>query len=265
MEAKFLISLLLRDFGSGTKSEVDVNGRWIEISNFTTLVLPMALVIIVTLPSGLRAEDSSLKNSVQHAEESHSTQITTGPLDRLENILRAVRPSPVRVVEVVKNKLTNALLPLSDLPGFPGASNIYHIGSTGFFIDFASVLNFADYQLAMLKKIRDQSQLRVSTADQKVSQAEEDLWMLTASDRPDLGKIDSKVHEIESLKSEMRISFIRDVGEAASILTPEQRSVLVESAASHPVGSNPVQILPPQMPQAKIKLNASKMNSMGDM
>ncbi|WP_348240425.1 hypothetical protein, partial [Salmonella enterica] len=49
---------------------------------------------------------------------------------------------------------------------------------------------------------------------------------LTGADQPQLSQIDKKVREIDKLKSDQRITFIRAVGEAATGLTAEPRQQL---------------------------------------
>lgn len=120
----------------------------------------------------------------------------------------------------------------SELPGFAGASHIYHIGATGFFVDHASMVSFKTAQLTTLNRLKEKSLLAQSALDRKVLQAEEELWTLTASDQPSIKSIEAKVREIELLKGEKRISFIRHVGEAANVLTEEQRSILLGKAPS---------------------------------
>lgn len=115
----------------------------------------------------------------------------------------------------------------SELPGYPGASHIYHIGATGFFVDHADIVEFSTEQLESLNRIKEKSRAAQAAFEQKIEQAEEDLWQLTASDRPDIKSIEAKVKEIESIRGERRIKFIRDVGEAAGILSTEQRSILL--------------------------------------
>jgi Spy/CpxP family protein refolding chaperone len=53
------------------------------------------------------------------------------------------------------------------------------------------------------------------------------LWELTAADQPDAAKIEAKVREVEKLRGDQRLAFIRAVGEAAQVLTDEQRKVLL--------------------------------------
>ena len=78
--------------------------------------------------------------------------------------------------------------------------------------------------------------LAKATSDRKVAQAEQELWQLTAADQPDATKVEAKVREIEKLRGDDRLSFVRAVGEAAKLLTPEQTKQLLGQ-------------LPPAMPQ----------------
>ncbi|MGB0767184.1 MAG: Spy/CpxP family protein refolding chaperone [Phycisphaeraceae bacterium] len=115
----------------------------------------------------------------------------------------------------------------SSLPGFPGASNIYHIGAASFFLDHDEHIELTTEQRAAINKIKQQSELSQNTADRKIEEAEQQLWELTASDQPDATKIEKKVREIESLRGDRRMDFIRKVGEAAKVLTDSQRKTLM--------------------------------------
>jgi Spy/CpxP family protein refolding chaperone len=50
---------------------------------------------------------------------------------------------------------------------------------------------------------------------------------LTGADQPAAEKIDAKVREIENLRTDQRLAFIRAVGEAAQVLTDDQRKMLL--------------------------------------
>lgn len=115
----------------------------------------------------------------------------------------------------------------SALPGFPGVSHLYHVGATGFFLDHAQHVSLTAEQSQQLGKLREQALSDSATAQRRVEQAEQELWQLTAADAPDAGRIEAKVREIEKLRADERLSFIRKVGEAARLLTPDQRSQVV--------------------------------------
>ncbi len=120
---------------------------------------------------------------------------------------------------------------LSDLPGFPGASHIYHVGATGFFLSYAAAIKLTTNQQAALNGIRQKSIGDMAASQRQIDQAEQELWVLTSSDQPDSMAIEMKVRAIETLKSDQRIAFIRSVGEAARVLTDEQRAVLLGTGA----------------------------------
>lgn len=115
----------------------------------------------------------------------------------------------------------------AELPGFPGSSHIYHMGAKGFFLDYSGTIDLSSEQTSRLEKIKDRAQQSQASFNQKIKKAEEELWLLTASDRPDIKSIEAKVKAIEALRGEKRINFIRDVGEAAGVLSEEQRTVLL--------------------------------------
>jgi hypothetical protein len=126
------------------------------------------------------------------------------------------------------------------LPGFPGASHIYHIGATGFFLDHPEHVQLTAAQQTALNHVKEKALLDKATAERKVEEAEQELWTLTGSDQPEASKIEAKVHAIEKLRGDQRLAFIRAVGEAAKVLTDEQRKVLLgtmqpksEPTASH--------------------------------
>ncbi|WP_419580201.1 Spy/CpxP family protein refolding chaperone [Stieleria magnilauensis] len=121
----------------------------------------------------------------------------------------------------------------SALPGFPGASHLYHIGQTGFFLDHPEHITLTDQQQKKLNTIKESSLLATSTSERKIAEAEQELWVLTAADQPDISKIEAKVKEIASLTVNNRIEFIRAVGNAADILTEDQRQTLVGIATDN--------------------------------
>lgn len=115
----------------------------------------------------------------------------------------------------------------SALPGFPGASHLYHIGETSFFLDHSGHITLTEQQQLQLNQIKEAALLAVATSERKIDEAEQELWMLTAEGQPDINKIESKAKEIAQLSVEKRINFIRSVGRAAEVLTDEQRQTLV--------------------------------------
>ncbi len=118
------------------------------------------------------------------------------------------------------------------MPGFPGAPRIYHVGATGFFLDYSEAIRLTPAQQKALDDLKATSIANQGTAHARINQAEHDLWMLTGSDEPDAMAVETKVREIERLKGDRRIAFIRSVGEAARLLTDEQRTALRGASAA---------------------------------
>ncbi len=125
-------------------------------------------------------------------------------------------------------------MPQSALPGFPGASHLYHIGATDFFLDHPQHIALTTEQQAALNKAKEQAALAKSTADRAIVQAEQELWTLTAADQPDAAKIEGKIAEIGKLRGDERLAFIHAVGEASKLLTDEQRKILTGFAPPAP-------------------------------
>jgi hypothetical protein len=115
---------------------------------------------------------------------------------------------------------------ISSLPGVPGASHVYHIGSTGFFLD-QSQLNLTTEQQTALNRIKERAVLERGNAERRIEQGEQELWVLTGADLPDATKVQAKLQEIEQLRTTQRMAFIRAVGEATKQLTPDQQSTLL--------------------------------------
>ena len=122
----------------------------------------------------------------------------------------------------------------SALPGFPGASHLYHIGATGFFLDHPQHISLSTEQQMTLNQIKEQATLDKSSADRNVLEAEQALWALTAADQPDNAQIEAKIAEIEKLKGDERLRFIGAVGGAAKVLNEEQRKILAGFAPPAP-------------------------------
>lgn len=120
-----------------------------------------------------------------------------------------------------KMKMTAAL------PGFPGASHIYHIGATDFFLDHPEHITLSTEQKTKLGQMKQKATTEKASAQRKVEEAEQQLWELTAADQPDAAKIEAKVREVEKFRGDQRLAFIRSVGEAAQVLTDDQRKILL--------------------------------------
>lgn len=118
------------------------------------------------------------------------------------------------------------------LPGFPGASHIYHVGATDFFLNHPEHITLTSKQASDLGRLKEKAILAKTSAQRKIDEAEQELWNLTSADEPDATKIEAKIREIEKLRGDQRMAFIRAVGDAAKLLTDEQRKILVGEGQS---------------------------------
>ena len=137
------------------------------------------------------------------------------------------------------------MAPSASLPGFPGASHLYHVGATGFFLDHPQHITLSTEQQTALNRIKEKTLLDRTSSDRRVEDAEQELWMLTAADTPDAAKIEAKVRAIEKLRGDQRVAFIRAVGEAGKVLTSDQQKALL---GTKPSGPSPATGKPAQTP-----------------
>lgn len=119
------------------------------------------------------------------------------------------------------------------MPGQPGASHLYHIGSTGFFLDHATHIALTSEQKRTLNRLKEKALLDRATQQRRIDQAEQELYMLTGADQPDTTQIQAKIAEIEKLRTDQRMNFIRAVGEAANVLTHDQHRTLLGTMTSN--------------------------------
>ena len=123
--------------------------------------------------------------------------------------------------------MTGSASEQASLPGFAGASHLYHIGASDFFLDHDEHIMLSLEQRSDLGRIREQSQLQSATFDRQIAELEQELWVLTASDMPDIVQIEKKIRQIAQVAGDQRLAFIRSVGVAAQVLSEDQRGVLV--------------------------------------
>ena len=142
-----------------------------------------------------------------------------------------------RMKSMAKMKAGEKMLKMSQpisvpptLPGFAGASHLYHVGATGFFLNLSPRIALSANQQGALTQIKSKALFSQNAADRKMEAGEQELWLLTAVDSPSTGKIEAKVREIEKARGDERIAFIQAVGEAAKVLTLEQKAQLLDSA-----------------------------------
>ena len=121
----------------------------------------------------------------------------------------------------------------STMPGQPGASHLYHIGSTGFFLDHAKHIALTPEQRMTLNRLKEKALLDRAAQQRRIGQAEQELYLLTGADQPESAQIQAKIAEIEKLRGDQRMNFIRAVGEAANVLTHDQHRTLLGTKTSN--------------------------------
>ena len=151
----------------------------------------------------------------------------------------------------------------STLPGFPGQSHLYHIGATGFFVDHPEHIALSVEEQTRLHQLKQEALIAQADFERRIFQAEQELWLLTASDQPQIGKIEGKAREIEKLRGDQRIAFIRAVGNAATVLTEEQRKSLTGILPPSP--AMPSMSMPPSPPPATPTQPPAQGSRMGHM
>ena len=124
----------------------------------------------------------------------------------------------------------SGMLMQTSLPGFPGSSHIYHVGATGFYLEYADKLGLSTQQRTSLNEIKQRALVDQSNQQRKIDEAEQALWLQTAADQPDATSVEAKIREIEKLRADQRLNFIRNVGDAAKVLTDDQRKMVLGMA-----------------------------------
>lgn len=117
-------------------------------------------------------------------------------------------------------------------------TGLLQIGAEGFFVDRSTDLQLESGQTEQLRAIQAKAQTETEAAAKRVASAEAQLWTLTGNASPDLSAIEAKVREIEQLRSEQRVAFIRAVAEAVKVLSPGQKQRLL-GAGSRSDGAAP--------------------------
>ena len=115
----------------------------------------------------------------------------------------------------------------SAMPGQPGASHLLHMGSTGFFLDHSQHITLSPDQKSRLNRLKEKAMLEQASEQRKIDQLEQELYTVTGADQPDNSKIQAKIGEIEKVRGEQRMNFIRAVGEASNVLNHDQHQALL--------------------------------------
>ena len=154
----------------------------------------------------------------------------------------------------------------SGLPAAIGAPHLYHLGIDTFFLDRALAIGLTGEQQARLAALKENAAVAYATTQRKIDQGEQDLWVLSASEAPDIAKIETKIGEIARLMGQQRMDYIRKVGEAVGVLSDAQRKAVAAPGSAQPSTIPPVAsasggaMPPPAMPPP-----AMPPPGMGDM
>jgi hypothetical protein len=207
--------------------------------------------------AGMKMMDDDMDMSMSNPNAGSSMPAASaGGMGMMEMMRSMMRDDMMGMGAMGGMKSPVAMATPSALPGFPGQSHLYHIGATGFFLDHPQHITLTTQQQQMLAQHKQQSLLKQGDLQRQIDAAEEKLWQLTGADQPQIGNIDKQVREIERLRADQRIAFIRAVGETAKVLTEQQRRQLT--------GMAPAQSADPA-PMSMPDNNQPKPDSMGHM
>lgn len=120
---------------------------------------------------------------------------------------------------------------VASLPSFPGNTHIYHVGSVEFFLDKIKTVNLTEHQQELLMQLQSRWQKKHMSYDENTAKNEQALWLLTAEAVPNATAIKEKMTQVANIEVTQRLFFIRSVGEAAEILTEQQRQILTKEYA----------------------------------
>ncbi|MBC7061353.1 hypothetical protein G6O49_23520, partial [Salmonella enterica subsp. enterica serovar Enteritidis] len=85
------------------------------------------------------------------------------------------------------------------LPAAIGAPHIYHLAADTFFLDQATALGLTAEQQKKLTALKESAGVAYATTQRKIDQKEQDLWVISSSEAPDVAKIETKIGEIARL------------------------------------------------------------------
>lgn len=105
-------------------------------------------------------------------------------------------------------------------------NHLYHRGSKQFYLELAKPLALTDEQTRRLRHLWEFDQGEKLRYRDALKRSEQELWHLTGADEPSLPDIETVIRRVEGLNAERRLTFIRRVVYAASILTSHQREML---------------------------------------
>lgn len=217
----------------GSVDSTAIKSKAVDLARTTNGVTDVVDKLVVTARSNQPAPGGATSN----AQQSPAADVGFGPamigMHRgemgmaPESVMREMAPTS----PAPSSSDATFSRPLSTMPGMPGVSHLHHIGATGFFLDQPQI-GLSPGQQSRLRGIEERALSVRATSDRAIEQAEQELWALTG-DGTDAVRIEAKIGEIEQARTWQRIAFIRSVGEAIDVLTPDQRQALLGAAAKN--------------------------------
>ena len=158
---------------------------------------------------------------------SSDTQASSGPMGMCKGVMcKKMNMSMMGQRPISQVSSTQAT---ENLPGYPQAPHLYHMGEVDFFLDHTQYLSLTSQQGDSLIAIKNEWMSQQENINVQTSTLEQALWQATAQGQPDIADIRKKVADIEALNGQLRLTFITRVGNAVNTLTPEQVELLMSA------------------------------------
>lgn len=116
--------------------------------------------------------------------------------------------------------------PLNDNLNQTNVPHLFHIGESGFFLDYSEQLNLNNQQKVALSEIK---QSWLAERERLIAQRkrfEQMLWQQTGNPNPNLLKISETVQKIAQANASLRLKFIVQVSDASRVLEGAQVNLL---------------------------------------
>lgn len=121
---------------------------------------------------------------------------------------------------------------IGTLPGYKDVPHLYHLGEEDFFLNYQEKLNLSSDQISQLEVVKNKWEIFQSEKVLEREKLEEKLWQLTSSGIPDFNQIQKNISQVELINTKLRMSFIKQVGNAVKALHPKQALLLKEIETS---------------------------------
>tara|TARA_R110002073_G_C9423207_1_gene576181 strand:- start:948 stop:1628 length:681 start_codon:yes stop_codon:yes gene_type:complete len=186
-------------------------------------------------PSGNNTEIRPQIIAIDNMNTMYGKQQNKG-MDKKKRMMKEQRPMPMKTSMGMMTMMGKKPAAISaqdkatpELPGNSNAPHLYHLGETSFFLDHAELMGLNQQQMKQLENLKQTWFSHSKQITKDIDALEEQLWQLTAEGKPDAKKIEDKIRQITVLQANLRIDFIRKVGEAVSVLSPDQVKALIVS------------------------------------